>query len=201
MGLKRWVAEKLAPDVALRARKYDWLESRVHESYRWLGEFDQIVAWLQWTIEGEQNSWQKLDEESTNRWPWYGAIPDFREQLRRKFPADAKEWRCFHCDEVFSSEHDARLHFGRDEGALPACQIKGSEHGLVEALRRAENDAAEAWGAIHAESTDAARGHFAQNSRHQEQLKAVEQIGYERGLADAKAYPETLGLAAAEPSP
>lgn len=115
-------------------------------------------------------------------------------------PAETPNWRCFHCDEVFTSEHDARLHFGRDEGSLPACQIKGSEHGLVEALRRAENDVADAWHAIHSESTDAAKAYHAQNGRHQEQLKAVEQVGYDRGLADAKAYPETLGLTVMVPA-
>lgn len=114
---------------------------------------------------------------------------------------EAKTWRCFHCDEVFSDEHGARLHFGRDEGRTPACQIKGAEGSLVEALRRSENDAADAWFTIHNESTDAAKAYFAQNARHQEQLRAVEQLGYDRGIADAKAHPEVLGLALASPNP
>lgn len=107
-------------------------------------------------------------------------------------------WRCFHCDEVFVDEHCARLHFGRDEGQTPACQIKGSEHGLVEALRRAENDAADAWRAIHNETTDSAKAYFAQSTRHQEQLRVIEQIGYDRCIADVKAHPEELGLASSE---
>lgn len=112
--------------------------------------------------------------------------------------AETPMWRCFHCDEVFTDEHSARLHFGNDETAAPACQIKGSEHGLVEALREAENDAAEAWHMIHAETTDAAKAYYSQNSRHQRQMRAIEQVGYDRGIADAKAYPETLGLVAAD---
>lgn len=103
-------------------------------------------------------------------------------------------WRCFHCDEVFTDEHAARLHFGVDEGATPTCLIKGSEGGLVEALRRAEKDAADAWFAIHNETTDAAKAFHAQAARHQEQLRAVEQVGYDRGIAGAKAHPQTLGL-------
>lgn len=108
-----------------------------------------------------------------------------------------REWRCFHCDEVFTDEHCAREHFGKYENQVPACQIKGSDRGLLGALREAENDAADAWHAVLSESTDAAKSYFSQNNRHQRQLREVEQIGYERGLADAKAHPETLGLYAA----
>ncbi|MBB4797965.1 hypothetical protein HNP32_001689 [Brevundimonas bullata] len=108
-------------------------------------------------------------------------------------------WRCFHCDETFTDRRCAAAHFGADEDAAPACQIKGSEVGLVEALRRAEKDAGDAWFAIHNESTEAAQAYYAQNSRHREQMVAVEQAGYDRGLADAKAHPETLGLTADAP--
>ena len=108
-------------------------------------------------------------------------------------------WRCFHCDEVFSDEYAAREHFGEYENQTPACQIKGSEKGLLGALRESENDAADAWHAVLAESTDAAKAYFSQNHRHQRQLREVEQIGYERGLADAKAHPEELGLYAIPP--
>jgi len=114
--------------------------------------------------------------------------------------AEPVAWRCFHCDETFTKEWDARAHFGRDEGCTPACQIKGAEGGLVTALRRAEQDAADAWAAIHNETTDTAKAYHAQAARHREQLIAIEQIGYDRGVADAKAHPETLGLHPA-PSP
>ena len=66
-----------------------------------------------------------------------------------------------------------------------------------ERRRRAEKDAADAWWAIHNETTDTAKAFHAQAARHQEQLRAVEQIGYDRGIADAKAHPETLGLRSA----
>lgn len=109
-------------------------------------------------------------------------------------------WRCFHCDDVFTDRRLAAAHFGANEDAQPACQIKaGGEQGLLEALRRSEKDAADAWAAISAESTDAARAYHAQRTRHHDQLIAVEQAGYERGLADAQAHPEDLGLVAADP--
>lgn len=101
-------------------------------------------------------------------------------------------WRCFHCDDLFTTRWAARDHFGNDESATPACQIKAGEIGLVEALRRAEADVSEAWGMIHTESTEAAKAYFAQQSRHQAQMTALEQAGYDRGIADAKAHPETL---------
>ncbi len=103
-------------------------------------------------------------------------------------------WRCFHCDETFTSRHCAAAHFGADETAEPACKIKGGEGGLLEALRRAESQLADAWHSIHTESGEAAQAYYTQNARHREQLIATEQVGYERGLADAQAHPETLGL-------
>lgn len=105
-----------------------------------------------------------------------------------------RQWRCFHCDEVFTSRWTARDHFGHDIDDKPACQIKAGEIGLVEALRAAEKDASDAWFALQNESTTTAKAFRAMQGRHSRQLTAMEQVGYERGLADAKAYPETLGL-------
>ncbi|MNS99113.1 hypothetical protein D3C72_1335040 [compost metagenome] len=69
---------------------------------------------------------------------------------------------------------------------------------MLEALRRAEKAAGEATFAMLNESTEAAQAYYSQQGRHAEQLIAAEQIGYERGLADASANPETLGLAATD---
>lgn len=94
-------------------------------------------------------------------------------------------WRCFHCDDYFTSEHSARLHFGAQDGDMPACQIKaGAEGSLLTALRRAESELSDAWASIHNESTEAAKAYYAQQSRHGEQLRAAEELGYERGLRD-----------------
>lgn len=113
----------------------------------------------------------------------------------------SQPWRCFHCDEVFTERRCAAAHFGANEEAEPACKIKqGGERGLLDALRKAESDLADAWHMIHSESTDAAKAYYAQTSRHREQLTAAEQTGYDRGLADAQTHPETLGLQAASKS-
>lgn len=95
-------------------------------------------------------------------------------------------WRCFHCDELFTERADAALHFGCEE-SIPACRIKaGAERGLVEALRQAERELADAWVAIHSEGTEAARAYYAQATRHRRQLIAAEESGYEKGLADGR---------------
>jgi hypothetical protein len=41
-------------------------------------------------------------------------------QARRGARKD-KEFRCFHCGEVFTGEAEARKHFGKDETDDPAC--------------------------------------------------------------------------------
>lgn len=73
--------------------------------------------------------------------------------------------------------------------ADPACRIKvGAERGLVMALRKAEQELADAWHAIHSEGTEAAKAYYAQTTRHRAQLIAVEEAAYERGLADGLIY-------------
>ncbi|OCJ67631.1 hypothetical protein A6U97_02600 [Agrobacterium tumefaciens] len=98
-------------------------------------------------------------------------------------------WRCFHCDEVFFTANDARLHFGMDQCSDPACKIKmGAEKSLLVALRRAETELQDAWAAIHNENTEAAKAYYAQQSRHGEQLRAAEELGFERGIKDSTAH-------------
>ncbi|MFK4259084.1 hypothetical protein [Agrobacterium tumefaciens] len=104
-------------------------------------------------------------------------------------PAPANGWRCFHCDEVFFTANDARLHFGMDQCSDPACKIKmGAEKSLLVALRRAETELQDAWAAIHNENTEAAKAYYAQQSRHGEQLRAAEELGFERGIKDSTAH-------------
>lgn len=97
------------------------------------------------------------------------------------------DWRCFHCDELFTDRRLAADHFGGSLDAEPACQIKaGAERSLVAALRRVERELEEARHAINDESTEAAKAYYAQQRRHYEQLTAAEEAGYERGLADGR---------------
>lgn len=109
-------------------------------------------------------------------------------------------WQCFHCSEVFTTVGGARDHFGATQDAIPGCMLKveqGAERGLLMALRKAEQDAAEAWSLIHNEGTEAAKSIQSQLSRHLIQLRTAEERGYEKGLADGRA----LGSSGAKQNP
>ncbi len=97
----------------------------------------------------------------------------------------AGPWTCFHCGDTFTDRSCAAKHFGRDEGSVPACIIKGAEGGLLRALREAEEQADDAIQMMHAESTDAAKAYHSQRCRHAQALIAAEEVGYERGLRDS----------------
>lgn len=98
-----------------------------------------------------------------------------------------KRWRCFHCDELFTSAAKARVHFGYDDHATPACIVVGAAGSLIEKLREAEKEVADAWFAIQEETLDCHKALYAQSSRHHAELRAAEELGYERGLRDGRA--------------
>jgi hypothetical protein len=80
-----------------------------------------------------------------------------------------KEWRCFHCDELFTEEAEAREHFGTDESKTPACRlpagdvrhIRDLEAGVDLWQRRAlkAEEEAEGLGQCHAEVMRLTNGH------------------------------------------
>lgn len=97
-------------------------------------------------------------------------------------------WTCFHCGDTFTTPGSARDHFGFDMDCEPGCRIKaGAERGLLMALRKAEMELADLRHAIAEESTEAARAYYSQMTRHNAQLMAAEEAGYEKGLADGRA--------------
>lgn len=51
-----------------------------------------------------------------------------------------KEWRCFHCDDVYTDEAAAREHFGVHQAMKPLCQDRGTYAELLKRLRLAENE-------------------------------------------------------------
>jgi hypothetical protein len=95
------------------------------------------------------------------------------------------QWTCFHCGDTLVGERAAREHFGRDESVTPACRIKaGAEGSLLTALRRLEDDLAEAQAELMEETSSIHMAMRQQYSRHFEQLQAAENLGYERGVRD-----------------
>lgn len=106
-------------------------------------------------------------------------------------------WRCFHCDEVFTTPEAAIEHFGRTERQSPACQIDIAEYRRMEENHRRNCE----------EDTDLHRQIYNIQGDHAQALLREEERGYARGLKDAKKHPEELGLqaiptegAAVEPS-
>lgn len=86
----------------------------------------------------------------------------------------SKEWRCFHCDEVFTNLEDARAHFGDSQLSNTACQIN------IEYVRDMELQLAR----YHAEDSDSDRAIYRMQADHDAALKKEEEKGYRRGLVD-----------------
>lgn len=101
-------------------------------------------------------------------------------------PDEVVAWRCFHCDEVFTDEAAARLHFGESEVQDPLCAVTAERYREVE--RRLDT--------FITESDPSSRAFYALGAEHYQKERDAEQKGYDRGLADAKAHPEILGLTA-----
>lgn len=91
-------------------------------------------------------------------------------------------WRCFHCGEICATEAHAREHFGRVRGALTACELKSSDRHLIEVIR----DQEEQLEGYRAEDSNIMRAMCAQSSEHAEALRAAEEKGYARGVADMR---------------
>lgn len=49
-----------------------------------------------------------------------------------------KQWRCFHCDQVFTSFKWAQEHFGVDQFNTPACKISHAEGHMIAYIRKLE---------------------------------------------------------------
>lgn len=91
--------------------------------------------------------------------------------------ADLREWRCFHCDEVFTTVASAREHFGDDCGCEPACKIDIAEYRRLEAQQRA----------CVAECCEEAKRYWAAEDDRRRALVAEEQKGFDRGIAGMRA--------------
>lgn len=98
------------------------------------------------------------------------------------------EWRCFHCDEVFTNWVEARNHFGyTPNDGPPSCKTtRGEDSELYHLKRQLE--------LYREEDTELHRALAAKEMELRQAVIKAEEQGYARGLEDAKRYPETLGL-------
>lgn len=94
-----------------------------------------------------------------------------------------KQWRCFHCDEVFTSPQCAAVHFGYDGTKTAACKLKDHEGHIVRYIRDLEAQLDR----YRAEDSDILRSIYAQEANHRQALIRSEEEGYGRGVRDMKA--------------
>lgn len=100
----------------------------------------------------------------------------------------AGPWRCFHCDQVFTTVDAATDHFGPAIWSDPACAIDAHR------LRELEAELAR----YREEDTDLHRQMHRMESDHRLALQREEEKGYRRGLADGHRFPADAALAAGE---
>lgn len=86
------------------------------------------------------------------------------------------EWRCFHCDEVFTDAEKAAEHFGPSLRSEPACHIDAAKYREMEEAVERSN----------AEDTDLHRTIYRMQSEHSIALRREEEKGYAKGLEDAR---------------
>lgn len=96
-----------------------------------------------------------------------------------------KDWRCYHCDEVFKDKVSAGQHFGPYECSTPACQID-TDH-----LRQLESQLSK----YREEDTDLHREIHRLQSEHHSALMRAEESGYAKGLKDYAAIDQQLQTA------
>jgi hypothetical protein len=97
--------------------------------------------------------------------------------------AEHKEWRCFHCGEVFTDRQAAADHFGvQIDGCADdvACKINATDGLLVSTLREAQAELRQ----YHEENNAAFREFYALGAEHAVALRREEEKGYARGLGD-----------------
>lgn len=98
-------------------------------------------------------------------------------------------WRCFFCDELLTTQHEAEMHFGKSEESDPSCKLTiGGEWHFIDAVRRMEDE-------LHRyrrEDSIIIRASLAQASDHGQALRREEEKGFERGVRDMRKMYQTL---------
>lgn len=113
------------------------------------------------------------------------------------YPTPRHGWTCYHCGETFTTPGAAAFHFGAKPDATPGCLLKvkvGDERGWLIEIRKLEAERDELLRERCAEDSELHRALQAKEADMQVAVRRAEEQGYARGLADAKKYPETLGL-------
>lgn len=88
-------------------------------------------------------------------------------------------WRCYHCEEIFTTSEAAAEHFGPRIYSDPACTIDAARLRELEAELQRYRE----------EDTDLHRELHRKDSEHRQALIREEEKGYARGLRDGVNLP------------
>lgn len=91
-----------------------------------------------------------------------------------------KQWRCFHCDEVFRSANKARIHFGGGPFEDAGCVLKDYENGLLGIIREQQAELER----FRSEDSDLLRVIATMEVGHRQALIRAEEEGYNKGVRD-----------------
>lgn len=93
-----------------------------------------------------------------------------------------KEWRCYHCDQVFNNKWAAGIHFGADQAWTCACVLPHEQH-LVEHIRDLQGQLDE----FRDDRDKVMRSIMTLEAEHVTALRQAEERGYAKGVDDMKA--------------
>lgn len=96
-----------------------------------------------------------------------------------------KEWRCFFCDEVFTTEKEAAEHFGcfdACEADTPACKLMQHQKQFIKYVRELENEVRQ----YQAENKPLQKAIWCLENEIYIKEKQAEERGYAKGVSDMK---------------
>lgn len=94
-----------------------------------------------------------------------------------------KQWRCFFCDDVFTSRKAAGLHFGTFDSCEPdvtACKLMSHQQHVLEYIRGLEEEISQ----YQAENHPTIKAMYALEADHRTALIRAEEDGYNKGVRD-----------------
>lgn len=97
-----------------------------------------------------------------------------------------RQWRCFFCDDVFTSAKAAGLHFGAFGSCDPdtvACKLMAHQQHVLEYIRELEEEIR----VYQTESHHTVKAMYAVEDDMRRAVIKAEQAGYDKGVADMKA--------------
>lgn len=80
--IRKWLAEKLFPQVFADQRSYEHMKAEAVDAYHWLGGFPDAALALRWLLDNNRNRNRAIGEPALGGLP--SSIDGFREMLNRR---------------------------------------------------------------------------------------------------------------------